>query len=93
MNSTLTRVQAFAIVALCVLLVFGGIVLIQLQKISDDAPSASYANGIETSWRSASGAHRLWSLNDGATTADWLDGHIAAFIEAEKLLPPIERSK
>lgn len=92
MNSTLTRVQAFVVVAMMILLAFGGVALGTLGKISDRPIAAVQAHGIETSWHSDMGIHRIWSITSlerGVTP--WLEDHVAAAKEAERLMPPTDR--
>lgn len=94
MNSTMTRVQAFAVLALTVLLALGVVVVLLLGKMATVLPAGvpdRMAHGIETSWHSTMGAHRLWSVTRSEQDVKpWLEDHIAAAREAERLMPPID---
>ncbi len=98
LNTTVTRVQLYAVVGIAILLVLGwrGVVLLQDMNDSGVAltPTVTAAHGIETTWRSEQGGHRLWSLTAGRSDyRPWVEEHIAAFKTAEELLPPIEGRK
>jgi len=49
-------------------------------------------HGIETSWHSANGGHRLWSVTGGGRDyRPWLEEHIAVVKAAETLMPIQEK--
>lgn len=86
-NSTLTRVQAFAVVALMALLVCGGVAISMLGKISE--PTVALTRGIETSWPSDLGNNRLWSFCIvGESNKSWISDHVAALTIAQEIMPP-----
>jgi len=91
MNTPLTRIQAFEVLALCVILCFGALGVMLLQKMNDkpldQSTTVTAAHGIETSWHSDKGAHRLWSLTASEDYPHWIQDHISAFTEAQRQLP------
>jgi hypothetical protein len=90
MNSTLTRVQAFVVVALCAVLLLGGlgVLLLQQMSVTHEEPLIVGGHGIETSWTSDKGRQRLWSVSTSGDYRGWIDDHIAALSVAEAALPP-----
>jgi hypothetical protein len=90
----MTRLQFFVIVALLVIMVFGGLGLRSLDRIADrrelEPLTVAPIHGIETSWRSNRGDHRIWSITGTSTDYHaWLDDHVAAFTAAQQILPPL----
>lgn len=66
--------------------------IVPLEPLPDARPELGHvAHGIETSWHSASGGHRLWSLSDGlGDFHPWIAEHVAAFKTAQEALPKLE---
>jgi hypothetical protein len=91
MNSTLTRVQAFAVLSLSTMLLFGGLGVLLLWTLNKNVgtPTAQLpvTHGIETSWHSSTGSERVWSFTGPGDFHPWLDEHVAAVTEAQRLLP------
>ena len=91
MNSPVTRIQVFAVWALCALMLLGAGGFMMLSKIDDRLPTEPIVvhggHGIETSWPSALGDHRLWSASGSDSGTDWLDMHITMFKAAQERLP------
>lgn len=88
----MTRLQQFVVGALVVMLAFGGLGVYLLEQVSDrliETPMVAGIHGIETSWRSDRGAHRVWTIIPrGSDYKPWLAEHVAAFTEAQRQLPP-----
>ena len=89
-----TKVQIFTTVC-AVLLV--AIALLTLRAVNalgerqDAQQRVGLVNGIETTWYSARGAHKVWSITpDAGHWQPWLDEHIAAFTAAQLALPPVK---
>lgn len=90
-NAPLTRVQAYAVLALTIVLIFGGLGVLLLWSLNREVEQPSMppiVHGIETSWRSAQGAERVWSINGPGDYRPWLAEHVALVTEAQRLLPP-----
>lgn len=92
MNSPVTRIQVFAVWALCSLMLLGAVGAVVLIRLDDRLPvqpvMAPGGHGIETSWPSARGDHRLWTLSQSGTgEVSWLDEHIMMFKAAQERLP------
>lgn len=92
LNTTVTRVQLFAIVALCALMLLGWLTLRALEQLPAAPVVVTGGHGIETTWPSALGDNRLWSLSSGARgDRTWIDEHLATLQVAQEKMPPTRR--
>lgn len=93
MNSPVTRIQVFAVWALCALMAIGTLGYVSLRRVEDRPTQVVLgAHGIETTWPSASGENRLWSLSSSRSDFHpWIAEHLTALAAAQEALPPVER--
>lgn len=91
MNSPVTRIQVFAVWALCAIMLLGtigAVVLLRLDGRLPETPQQIDRHGIETTWPSAIGENRLWSIGtNGSDFTPWLAQHVAAVTQAQRLMP------
>lgn len=89
MNAPATRVQLFAVLSLCAIMLIGAGILSAVASLSERAIPSTQAvlqHGIETTWPSESGENRLWTLG-GDDFRPWLQSHVAAVSAAQGVLP------
>ena len=94
MNAPATRIQLFAVLSLSAIMLLCGMIYVALTTFSNRAPEPAIVggHGIETTWPSARGENRLWSISSGARDPQlWIDEHIAMLDVAQRAMPPAEK--
>lgn len=94
MNSPVTRIQVFAVWALCAIMLIGGLIYVSMLNLGDHLALQAQVggHGIETTWPSARGENRLWSLSSGGRDPRaWIEEHIATLEAAQQAMPPTEK--
>jgi hypothetical protein len=87
----MTNLHRFVVAALVVLLAchFFGLTLLSglTRALTAPFPQQFAAHSIETTWRSALGDERVCTLSSSADFRPWLEAHVAAVTEAQRVLP------